>query len=174
VLNTHYPNWLESLGRGEALFGTYLGLIFFAQTATFVLLTRYSGWHYRAWPLVLAQAPMALVLVILPHLGSTAAILATAPLVGLGLGTAYFGSIFYSVASAEGRGRNAGVHEGVLGVGAMALPILGGWAAKATGNLEAPYLFSWVVAVGTMAVQIGLLGWRRPAIQETGRNSTVL
>jgi len=163
VLNTHYPNWLEQLGRGEALFGSYLGLIFFSQTAMFVLLTRYQGWHYKIGWLVGAQVPMVLVLWILPRLAAPWEILATAPLVGIGLGTAYFASIFYSVSAAESRGRNAGVHEGVLGIGAMALPILGGWAARATGSLQAPYVFSWVAAIGIMAVQLALLAGTRRA-----------
>lgn len=155
VLNNHYPNWLSVHGRSEALFGSYLGLVFASQTLTFAALTRFRGWRYRAAPLLLAQVPLILVLLVLPRLEATAAILATAPLVGLGLGTAYFGSLFYSVQDPSLRGRHAGVHESLLGVGSMILPVAGGWAASAGGGLDAPYLTAALIAVGGLAVQ----GW---------------
>jgi MFS family permease len=162
VLNHHYPNWLTVHGRSEALFGSYLGLVFAAQTVTFAVLTRYSGWRYRAAPLLGSQVPLILVLLILPRLDAPAAILATAPLVGVGLGTAYFASIFYSVQDPSLRGRHAGVHESLLGVGSMILPVAGGWAAGATGHLVAPYLTAALAAVGGLLVQGWLLFGRRP------------
>ncbi len=153
VLNLQYPDWLERMGRPETLFGAYLGLIFASQTAAFALLARFSGWQYRAAPLLLGQVPVIAVLLVLPHLRAPAAILATAPLVGAGLGMTYFASLFYSVAEAGSRGRNAGVHEAVLGVGSLLVPILGGIAANATGRAEAPYLFAGAAAMIALGVQ---------------------
>jgi MFS family permease len=155
VLNHHYPNWLSVHGRSEALFGSYLGLVFAAQTVTFALLTRFPGWRFRAAPLFASQVPLILVLLVLPRLEAPAAILATAPLVGLGLGTAYFASLFYSVQDPSLRGRHAGVHESLLGVGSMILPVAGGWAASATGSLTAPYLTAAALALAGLIAQ----GW---------------
>jgi MFS family permease len=166
VLNLQYPDWLERMGRPETLFGAYLGLIFASQTVAFALLSRYSGWQYRAAPLLMGQVPVIAVLLALPHLRAPALILATAPLVGAGLGMTYFASLFYSVAEAGSRGRNAGVHEAVLGIGSLVVPILGGIAAKATGRPEAPYLFAGVAAMIALAVQGVLL--RSPAGTGTG------
>lgn len=157
VLNTHYPDWLRHLGRGEALFGSYLGLIFGAQTVTFLLLTRFPGWHYRRLPVLSASIPLVAVALTLPHLHHPAAILATAPLVGFGLGMAYFASLYYSVDAPVARGRNAGVHEALLGVGSMLLPVGGGWAAAVTGRLDAPYLFAAGAGIVTLVLQMGLL-----------------
>ncbi len=166
VLNLQYPDWLVRIGRSETLFGAYLGLIFASQTATFALLARFSGWQYRAAPLLWGQVPVIAVLLALPHLRAPAAILATAPLVGAGLGITYFASLFYSVAESGSRGRNAGVHEAVLGVGSILVPILGGIAAKATGRPEAPYLFAGGAAMIALGVQGVLL--RSPAGAGTG------
>ena len=86
VLNTHYPEWLEAHDRGEALFGSYLALIFGSQTVAFALLARFPGWHFRKIPLVAGQLPLIVVLAILPRLDHPAAILATAPGSGLAWG----------------------------------------------------------------------------------------
>ncbi len=158
VLNTHYPNWLEVIGRGESVFGAFLGLIFFSQTAVFGILMRFSGWRYRAGPLLWSQVPLIGTLAVLPWIRNPAVILATAPLIGMGLGTAYFASLFYSVDEPGRRGRYAGVHEMLLGLGSLALPILGGWAAEATGRLQAPYLFAAAVAIVSVVFQAALLG----------------
>jgi hypothetical protein len=77
--------------------------------------------------------------------------------VGLGLGAAYFGSLFYSVQDPSLRGRHAGVHESLLGVGSMILPVAGGWAASAGGGLIAPYLTAAAIALGGFGFQAWLL-----------------
>lgn len=157
LLNIHYPHWLREIGHGETLLGAYLGLIFAAQALTFFLLTRFPGWRYRRAPLLLLQAPMVLVLLVLPLLRSPAAILATAPGVGLALGMAYFASLYYSVEAPAGRGRNAGLHEAILGIGSMLVPVLGGWVAGATGRIEAPYLVGAAIGGIGLGVQAMLL-----------------
>ena len=157
VLNTHYPEWLEQMGRGEALFGTYLGLIFGAQTVTLAVLTRFTRWRFRAAPQVLSQVPLILVLALLPRLENPILILATAPWVGLGLGANYFASLFYSVQTPAGRGRNAGAHEALLGLGAMILPVAGGWAAAGLDRLDAPYLVAAGAGALALLAQLGIL-----------------
>ena len=158
VLNLQYPEWLQRIGHGEALFGTYLGLIFVAQTAAFALLARFPGWRHRKAPLLAAQVPLAAAMAVLPLLHAPALILATAPLVGVGIGVSYFASLFYSVADPAHRGRNAGIHEALLGVGSLLIPVLGGWIAQETARLEAPYLFAAAVSMVSIAGQARVLG----------------
>lgn len=117
VLNLHYPAWLARSGGSETLFGSYLGLIFFSQTLTFALMARFTGWRYRRAPLLLFQLPLVVAVAVLPWLDSHALVLGTAPVIGLGMGVSYFASIFYSVSGAQDRGRNAGMHEALLGFG---------------------------------------------------------
>lgn len=155
LLNIHYPAWLREIGHGEALLGTYLGVVFFTQTGSFLWLTRFPGWRYRVAPLLLWQVPLVLVVALLPWFRAPWLILAGAPAVGAGLGMAYFASLFYSVEHPEDRGRNAGLHEAILGVGSMVIPVLGGWVAGMTGRLEAPYLVG--AAVG--GVGLGTQAW---------------
>ena len=164
VLNFHYPHWLREIGRGEVLLGTYLGLVFVSQTLSFYLLARLPGWRHRVGPLLALQAPMVLVLLLLPLLRLPALILATAPFMGLGLGMAYFASLFYSVEAPAGRGRNAGAHEAVLTLGAVALPFLAGLVVETTDRLESAYIFS--AAVGG----VGLVGQGLLLRGHTGMN----
>jgi len=177
VLNIHYPEWLGEIGRGETLFGAYLGLIFVAQTVVFALMARFPGWRYRVAPLLGAQLPLVLLMAALPWIRSPALILATAPLVGLGIGMAYFASLFYSVEDLARRGRNAGIHEAVLGAGTILMPLLGGWIAAETGRLETPYLFAAAVGMVSVGVQAVLLGGsvgrgnREHAASATGSNN---
>ncbi len=69
----------------------------------------------------------------------------------------YFASLYYSVHAPASRGRNAGVHEALLGLGAMVLPVLGGWVASASGRLEAPYLVAAGVGMVAVGVQTAIL-----------------
>ena len=156
VLNLHYPHLLREMGHGEVLLGTYLGLVFGSQTLSFFLLARLPGWRHRVTPLLILQAPMILALGALPFLGQPAAILATAPLMGLGMGIAYFASLFYSVEAPIERGRNAGTHEAILTLGSLVLPPLAGLAVETTNQLESAYLFSAAVG-GLGLVAQGLL-----------------
>lgn len=173
ILNHQYPKWLASIDLDERVFGAFLGLVFLSQTVGFVLLRRWRGWHYRAIPLVAAQVPMLVVMTVLPRLHAPALILATAPLVGLGIGMSYFSSLFYSVASASGRGRFAGIHEAALGVGSVVLPLLGGIAARLGGRLEWTYWLGALFMGAGIALQAFLLrGARRPPILGTAGSGT--
>jgi len=153
VLNIHYPHWLKHIGRGEVLLGTYLGVVFFSQTLTFYVLTHVSSWHHRVAPLICMQLPMVLMLVALPFLHHAWAILATAPLVGLGLGIAYFASLYYSVEAPLARGRNAGAHEAILTLGSLFLPLAAGLLASTTHHLEYAYFLSAAVGGAGLVAQ---------------------
>ena len=150
ALNFHYPAWLESRGLPATVFGAFLGVVFLSTTAAFLFLERHPGWRDRRAPLLLAPVPSVAALLLLPHLASAWAILAAAPAIGLGLGQAYFASLYYSVRDPARRGRNAGIHEACLHLGAVVLPLAGGVAGALSGRLEAPF---WVAAAA------GGVGW---------------
>jgi MFS family permease len=164
VAQTHLPPWLAKLDLGAAYFGAYLGLIFLSQTILFVLLGRSPGWHFRRLPLLGPQVLLVAAIGVLPLLRSPWLILATAPVVGQGLGVTYFSSIYYSVEAPRARGRNAGIHEALLGAGALSLPVLGGALAGLTGRLETPYFLAATAGLVSILVQGSLLGPRPAAV----------
>lgn len=140
TLGFHFPKFLQSHGIGSNHFGLFLGLSYLAQTLTFALLMRTSRWHYHRWPLYSVHLLLASILVLLPTLAAPAAQLLMAPLVGLGLGVAYYSSIYYSLNAADRPGRNTGIHEAIIGSGVLVAPPLGGALVLLTGRLVAPYL----------------------------------
>ena len=69
---------------------------------------------------------------------------------GFALATCYAASIEYSLLVLEARGRSAGVHETLIGVGSMVVPLTGGIVARATGLGWAPYM----IAAGAVVVSL--------------------
>jgi len=137
---------------------------------TFAVLTRWRGWHYRAFSLVASLALLVggggLML-----LGGGLPVYAIAfALVGAAFGIGYTSSIFYSVAdSFEATGRRTGVHESFLSIGVAIIPFTGGFIAESAGWGGAPYV---VVAGAGAAALLAVLAltWRarRRAAQESG------
>lgn len=97
----------------------------------FLLMGRWTGWILKPWVLWLCQAglllgPLGLWLLggDSPHLPLLLA--ACGLLLGWGYGSAYTGSIYYSLRLPQGASRAAGLHETWLGLGNTAGPLLGG------------------------------------------------
>jgi MFS family permease len=153
TLNYHYPRLLRDLGLGSDLFGAFLGLVYLSQTITFLLLMRTGRWHYRRWPLYLAQAGFVVLLFTLPWIHRPGLALLLSPLAGLEMGLAYFSSIYYSLHVAERPGRNTGYHEAVIGSGTLLVPSIGGWLATRFGGLSIPFLFCGSVILLAMVAQ---------------------
>jgi MFS family permease len=79
--------------------------------------------------------------------------------IGAGLGLAYHASITYSLTAHATRGRRAGIHESLLGIGNFSFPLIGGLLASATGDLRLPYWFCAAMVLVGLIVQEGI--WRR-------------
>jgi MFS family permease len=150
TLNHHYPRLVQEFGWSPRVFGWFLGLVFLTQSVTFLLLMlRPDLWRFRRQPLYIPQLLMLVAVISLP-LAGLGRVFASALLFGFGMGTCYYSSIYYSLHTVEARGRSAGVHEGLIGAGSMAMPFLGGWAARELAALWAPY----AIAAGAVALSL--------------------
>lgn len=162
TMNIQYPKFLLSLGCDAETFGVHLGIIFAAQTFTFLWLRGFHGWRFRRGPLYAVQGAMAVCACLLPLLRAFPLIFLTALPIGLGLGTTYHASITYSLVDRGARGRRAGFHEALLGAGNFLLPLLGGLLASAVSDLRVPYWFcGFAVLVGLFAQE---MIWRRTRV----------
>lgn len=159
TLNMQYPKFLMQFGWGADSFGVYLGIIFAVQTLAFILLRRIGGWKFRRLPLFVIQAGMAVAIGVLPFLRAFPLILLTALPIGVAVGFAYHASITYSLIDHATRGRRAGIHEALVGVGNFSLPLIGGLIATGIGDLRAPYWVCTVIVLLALSVQQML--WRR-------------
>ncbi len=140
ILSYHLPQYFEMLGWGESRFGIFLAGILLFQTLVFVLLIGTVRFAYSLSRLWVPQLMIAVAVALVPWLRSYAAFLAAIPLLGIGLGFCYAASMYYSLDTENGKGRNAGIHESLIGVGFFVPPLAGGVAAKYSGWLGAPYL----------------------------------
>ena len=152
TMNVHAPKFLLARGAGPGEFGVVLGMVFLAQTFTFIAL---ADSHPRRRALVLASAAGLVGLAGFLLAPSTVwRIVAVLPL-GVCLGLAYQASIHASLDRGAGRGRAAGLHEMLLGAGSSSLPLLGGAVATATGSLAAPlFVASGALLFGLIVTRV--------------------
>lgn len=159
TLNLHYPKYLLQLGRGPAVFGLFLGSVFVVQAVTMAVLRHAGGWKFRRAPSFSVQIALAAGLFAIPLLGAAKVVFLAAIPVGIALGFAYHASITYSLIDRAARGRQAGMHESILGTGSFLLPLLGGIFATATHDLRTPFWFCSAIVVVILAVQQAI--WAR-------------
>jgi predicted MFS family arabinose efflux permease len=131
----------------------------FARLAAFILLWRWTAWHYRFRWMLLSYAGLVAgfgAAVLTPGL----LVLVLAQLVfGGAVGLLYYSSLFYSMDRSETKGEHGGIHEAVIGLGNCAGPAVGATALQ----LLPQYSHSGAVAVITLLLcgLAGLLGiWR--------------
>ncbi len=151
ILNVHYPRFLiEHLhsSSSNTAFGTFLGVIFTAQTLAFLWLLTSSFWTYRWAPILLLTAVLGAATAALPEIDQLGWVILTGLPIGAGLGMAYSASIFYSLHGPKMQGLRAGVHEAVIGSAGVLLPPAGGFLARSSGELRWPY---WTAALGVGA-----------------------
>lgn len=156
ILTYHLPQYIGQRGWQADTYGWFMGIVLASQTLMFLWMWRRGSrpWSPRRlwWP----QLAAALALAWLPGWDGAMALLATAPLIGLGCGVSYQASITASLADAGTRGRRAGVHEGLIGAGGFAPPLLAGVLVRGGAGLAAPYVLAAGVLVLALLVQAGL------------------
>jgi len=64
----------------------------------------------------------------------------------------YYSSLYYAVHLLKKKGRGSGLHESILGGGAVLGPILGGVAAQYAG-LRAPYFLCVAVLAAALGIE---------------------
>jgi MFS family permease len=150
TLTYHYPRVVQERGWSPRTFGLFLGFVYLTQTLTFaILMLRPEAWRFRRLRLYLPQLVMLFGALSLPF-ADRGRLLITAVVFGIGLGICYYSSIYYSLHTHTRRGRNAGVHETLIGLGSMLVPLLGGILARQLDSLWTPYL----VAAGGIALSL--------------------
>lgn len=153
TLTYHYPSMVAAHGWSPRVFGFFLGLVYLTQTLAFAfLMHRPDMWRFRRLRLYLPQFLMLVAMFGLP-LAGIPRLLFSALFFGAGLGIAYCSSIYYSLLTHEERGRNAGVHESLIGLGGMLVPLLGGFLARSSGSAWMPYATAAAAVLLSLGVQ---------------------
>lgn len=119
------PGLASALGLTPTEVGLFCSLWMFARLASFLLLWRWTSWHYRfrflAGGFVLLMAGFLAVL-LAPGLP---VLVAAQVLFGASAGLVYYSSLFYSMDLSEARAEHGGLHEAGIGLGICAGPAIG-------------------------------------------------
>ena len=156
ILHFHLPQWFARRGWDPGHYGWFLGAILGSQTLVFLLLASRVRLAWSARRLWLPQAGGLAAVASIPLHGHFALLLAAAPLIGLACGVSYAASIFYSLEASDCRGRNAGIHEGLIGAGGFLPPLAAGLLVSAGMALWSPYLLAGTLLLSALALQIAV------------------
>ncbi|MCB1132129.1 MAG: MFS transporter [Verrucomicrobiae bacterium] len=152
------PDLARKLGLSTTMVGLFCSIWFFARLAAFVVMWRWPGWHYRfTW---LLSGYLLLILGFATVL--TASGLSWLGLgqvaFGLGVGSLYYASLFYSMDVGEARAEQGGIHEAMMGAGNLVGPGVGAlslWIAP-----QLPHAGVWSVGGLLVVGMVVLLGNR--------------
>ena len=151
-----FPKLARELNLPPHLIGVILGFLGFALFSGFFLLRRTDRWFFVRDFLFGAQV-LAMVGIVLIAVSNQAYLFAMAlVMIGLSCSVTYYSSLYYAVHLLKKKGKGSGLHESILGGGAVLGPILGGVAAQYAG-LRAPYALCIAVLASAVGVQYLLL-----------------
>lgn len=164
AVNALFPTYgRQLLGLEPATISTLVALMTLLQTLTFVYLGVVAPHRADGRFLRLAPPLAAVGLLLMVFAGLPGAILAML-LVGFNSGVAYAASFFHSVYGRQDSARQGGIHEAVVGTGAMFGAAFAGIAAEHL-QLAAGW---WVAAAVVLAAwALGLFWSRADDVRET-------
>jgi predicted MFS family arabinose efflux permease len=142
------PTLSVHLGLSTGAAGIFCSIWMFARLAAFIVLWRWTWWHYRFRFLAAAFVVMVAGfagIVLAPSLGM---LLAAQVFFGLSVGLIYYSSLYYSMHVSDQRGTHGGLHEAMIGTGLFLGPACGAFflfLLPGTAN-------AGVVSVGGMLV----------------------
>jgi DHA1 family multidrug resistance protein-like MFS transporter len=151
-----FPKLARELAIPPDIIGLILGFLGLALFSGFFLLRRTDRWHFARDYLFGAQfvAMAGLLLIIVS--GEPALFALAFVMIGLSCSLTYYSSLYYAVHLLKKKGKGTGLHESILGGGAVLGPILGGVAAQYTG-LRAPYFLCAAILVAALGIQLILV-----------------
>ena len=159
VLRRLAPKLTKEMGMLPTTFGNLMLTLGGIQTLAFLALgTGYSTrWHYRFAPILIVQ-----ILAILSFLGiwsiqNTLLWTFMFGLIGVSAAFTYFSSLYYGLDRHTDKGNKSGWHEGILGLGILLGPLLGGILADSRFGTQSPYLLCAVAIVIAILVEIFIL-----------------
>ena len=156
--NTRYqfPKLARELSIPPQTIGMLLGFVGLALFTGFFLLRRTDRWLFSKGYLFGAQI-LAVAGLLLIGISKKPIFFALAfVMFGLSCSLTYYSSLYYAVQLLKKKGRGTGLHESIVGGGAVLGPILGGVAAQYAG-LRAPYLLCLAVLLAALGTQIILM-----------------
>jgi len=153
----------EHHGYSETQYGGVLTVFALSNFLVLSLVGKHTGWHGRALPILLAQIPAFLSLLLYDTGRTLPAFYLAAGLHGASLGFAYSAHLYYGAAGKENRSMPMVIHEIIIASSMVVGSTAGGYLVKYGGPFW-PYRFAVGLIVFGLVVQTGIwLKWPRKA-----------
>lgn len=130
----------------------------FVRFFTFIVLWRWTAWHYRFRWLATSFGLLIISFATILVAPSLAVVLTAQIIFGMAAGLIYYSSLFYSMDASDSKGEQGGIHEAAIGIGNCLGPAMGAtalWLAPAD-----PSIGAWAVS-GLLSLGFGGLFWIR-------------
>ncbi len=146
----------DSLAMSESRIGVVLLSRTLFTTIGFILLGRFTRWHFNKTQILTTQVLCAGVILAMSFVSSFLWYVILAPFFGLLISLAYSNSIFHGISGSVDRGKRTAIHEALLTAGQIVGSVGGGQLYQAF-SMKAAYLFC-VACLGAGAmVQVLLI-----------------
>ena len=150
------PGVAAKFHLSNTLAGFALSLWGFARLATFVVLWRWHGWHYRFRWLLTAYVLLMLAFAAILAVPNLAVVLVAQVLFGAAIGLMYYSSLFYAMDASDTKSEHGGIHEAAIGIGNCLGPAAGAAALWLAPNN--PSMDVWAVS-SLLTIGLGGLIW---------------
>ncbi len=107
------------------LAGVVCSLWCFARLAAFIVLWRWSGWHYRFRWLVTSFVLLVVAFLAILAVPNLLVVLLAQLIFGGATGLIYYSSLYYSMETSGAKSEHGGIHEAAIGLGNCLGPAVG-------------------------------------------------
>jgi MFS family permease len=158
------PSISEKIGLSTGTAGIVCSAWMFARLATFIVLRRWNGWHYKFSLLAGSLLILPVCFTLLVFAKSVPLVLVAQTGFGLAIGLAYYSSLYYSMNASKDLESHGGLHESMIGAGQLLGPVLG--AASILFLPSSSWAGVWSVS-GLLTIGFGALLFMRRSGKKT-------
>ncbi len=146
IVRILFPQVGKSMGWSESTIALVVAWILVGQATGMLAANASPWWRGKLWPQVGAQSLMLVSALVAWRAVSPIVLGASFFCIGLSLSTAYTAALYHGLSSRANRGRNTGIHEGIVAAGGISGSLLGGVTAQMI-SLRAPYIIMACLAI---------------------------
>jgi len=124
------PGLAAKFQMSPMLAGFVCSLWCFVRLGTFIVLWRWTHWHYRFRWLALSSLLLIISFAAIPTAPDLAVLIEAQILFGVAIGLIYYSSLFYSMDGGDAKSEHGGIHEAAIGLGNCVGPAIGAAALQ--------------------------------------------
>lgn len=164
VIRVLFPKWaLETLHWSQPTVATSIALLLWGLGIGILVINISPWWRGKLWPQTTAQAIMMACSAGVLFSSSPYILSALFFVFGMAHSVTYTGALYYGLSNRKGKGKNTGIHEGLVAAGSVLGCLLGGIVAQHIA-LTAPFML--LSALAGCCLPVSLVLWMRRSAYE--------